>query len=277
MVTVNLSITGLNISVAPEDTPQFLPSASDKTTSEASVSRIAISIFDANTDTLVKSITETSSSSDFGQDKTITLPTGSYKVVVVAHAVINDTDPVATITSPSAVSFGSVILANPTYTKVQQVTIVDATSQTVTIDMGTRRNASFALLFADANPSDVAKLQFIISPSDNPYTDLIIDPSSGLATQQWCYQRTWTFANLSKFKNTKGVTFTLPLALTATSQNLDIIINALSNSDVVLYTRTLEDVPLQQAHRTLATGNFFNTLTAPLTYDITEITDTISI
>lgn len=77
---------------------------------------------------------------------------------------------------------------------------------------------------------------------------------------------------------TRNGVFNVPLMLTATTQTLDVTINALSATDEVLYTRTLPNVPFQQGHKTLAKGTFFSPgVTSTLTFDITMVNDTISL
>ena len=276
-VDVTIALSGIDIQITPENAPRHAPMASDKNASQAKVKRIALSIYDATTDTLVKSFTETNTDSNFGQDTTLRLRAGSYKFVAVAHGVAATSDPVATINTVSEVSFGSMLVANPTYTTVQNVTISGNTTQTVTIDMGTRKNATFAVKITDDTPSDVAGIELIVSPTSTAYTDLKVAPSTGFAAAQWKYSKSFTLVgcNITSLTNQ---TFNVPLMLTAVSQQLDVTINVFDSSNATIYTRTLENVTLQQGHKTLASGTFFSPeATIGLNFDITEITDNISL
>lgn len=278
-VDVTVSLAGLDIQITPEDAPRRAPMESDQNATQAKVKRIALNIYDLN-GTLIQSETQNYDvdADNFGNAMTFRLAAGSYKFVAVAHAVADATDPVATINSVSEISFGATTVANPTYTTVQDVTISGNTTQSVVIDMGTRKNSSFAIALTDANPAEVAKLQVIASPASTAYTNLVVNPATGLATSQWKYEKTWVFAQLNNFTNTMGKNFTLPLMLTATTQTLDFTINALSATDEVLFTRTLTNVTVQQAHKTMATGTFFSPeTTSSFVFDITEIVDNISL
>lgn len=278
MVDVTVNLSGIDIQVTPEDAPSRMPAASDKGASEAGVKRIALSVFNLN-DSLITSVTQNQDvdAANFGQPITFRLPVGSYKFVAVAHTVAATSDPVATINSVTEFSLGSAIVGNPTYSTVQDVTISGNTAQSVTIDMGTRKNATFTAKLTDDNPSDVTKLQLIVSPASNAYSDLKVNPLTGLAASQWKYEKTFVFSTLG-ITTVKNKTFNVPLMLTAASQTLDVTINALSATDEVLYTRTLQNVTLQQGHKTLATGTFFSPeVTGTFTFDITEITDNISL
>lgn len=204
------------------------------------------------------------------------IPIGSYKFVAVADTSTSTAD-VATINAVNEVSFGSAPVCNPTYTAVQDVTIAGNTTQNVTVDMGTRKNATFAAMFKDDNPSDVTKIQIIISPDSTAYSDLKVNPSTGLAVALWKYEKTFNLTTLG-VTTVKDNRFSVPLMLTAASQTLVVTVNALSATDEVLYTRTLNDVPLQQGHLTLATGTFFSPeATNTFSFDVTEVTDNISL
>lgn len=270
MVDVKVALSGIDIQVTPED--------AKSTASEAGVKRIALSVFDLN-GTQITSTTQNQDvdAANFGQPVTFRLPVGTYKFVAVAHGASSASVPVATINSVTEFSLGSVEISGKTYSIVQDVTISGNTTQSVTIDMDTRKNASFGAWFTDANPSDVKKIQMIVAPESAVYTDLKVNPSTGYAASQWKYTKIYDMV-AENIPSTKNGIFNVPLMLTAATQTLDVTINALSATDEVLYTRTLPNVPFQQGHKTLAKGTFFSPeATGSFTFDITEINDTISL
>lgn len=270
MVDVKVALSGIDIQVTPED--------AKSTASEAEVKRIALSVFDLNGN-LITSATQNQDvdAANFGQPMTFRLPVGSYKFVAVAHGASSASVPVATINSVTEFSLGSVEVNSRTYSTVQDVTISGNTTQSVTINMGTRKNATFGAWFTDANPSDVKKIQLIVAPESAVYTDLKVNPSTGYAASQWKYTKTYDMV-AENIPGTRNGVFNVPLMLTATTQTLDVTINALSATDEVLYTRTLQNVPFQQGHKTLAKGTFFSPeVTSTFTFDITQVNDTISL
>lgn len=269
---VTVSLAGINIS------KESYTRASDKSATEAGVKRIALSVFDLN-GTLITSVTQDqhADAANFGQPMTFRLPVGSYKFVAVAHGASSASIPVATINSVTEYSRSTERVSNPTYSTVQDVTVSGNTTQSVIINMGTRKNASFGAWFTDANPSDVKKIQLIVAPESAAYTDLKVNPSTGYAASQWKYTKTYDMV-AENIPGTRNGIFNVPLMLTATTQTLDVTINALSETDEVLYTRTLPNVTFQQGHRVLAKGTFFSPeATGSFTFDITEINDTISL
>lgn len=276
MVDVTISFAGIDVQVTPEDAPSRLPAASDKGVTDAKVKRIALSVFDLN-GVLIKSAKQNKNAdaTDFGTI-TMRIPIGGYVFVAVADTSTSTAD-VATINSVSEVSFGSAQVCNPTYTALQIVNIEGNTTQNVTVDMGTRKNATFAAQFKDDNPSDVTKIQIIISPDSTAYSDLKVNPSTGLAAAQWKYERTFDLTAL-QVTTVKNKNFNLPLMLTSEIQIIDVTINALSATDKILYTRTIGNVPFEQAHKTVATGTFFSPeVTTSFSFDITEETYDISL
>ena len=278
MVDVTVDFSGIDIQVTPEDAPSRMPAASDKGPSDAKVKRIALSVFDLNGN-LITSATKNKDvdADNFDQPMTFRIPVGSYKFVAVAHSAASESVPVATINSVTEFSRGTEKVSNPTYSTVQDVTISGNTTQAVTIDMGTRKNASFGAWFTDANPSDVKKILLTVSPASNDYSDIKVNPLTGFAAAQWKYTKTYDMV-ARNIPSTKNGIFDVPLMLTATTQTLDVTINALSATDEVLYTRTPQNVPFQQGHKTLAKGTFFSPeATGSFTFDITEINDTISL
>ena len=127
MVDVTVSFSGIDVQVTPEDAPSRLPAASNKTTTQAKVKRIALSVYDLN-GVQIKSAKQNKNvnATDFGTIK-MRIPIGSYKFVAVADTSTATAD-VATINAVNEVSFGSARVCNPTYTAVQDVTIADNTT-----------------------------------------------------------------------------------------------------------------------------------------------------
>ena len=271
MVNVRIDFSGLSISTEAMKT-------SDQDANGAAVKRIVLSIYDMN-DNLIDSYTQNKDTdpTTFGQAITIRIPVGSYKFVAVAHNVAETTDAAATINSATEVSLGALTKLTPTYTKVQEVTIAGNTSQSVVVDFGTRRNALFSVHITDVTPDDVQKLQLIANPTGSDYTNLLVNPATGLAASSWRYSKTYALSEIGLTTFT-GTDFGVPLMLTAATQSLTVTINALASDNSVLYTRTLTSVPFQQAHRTLATGTFFSSnSSSSFVFDITQTTDDISL
>lgn len=276
MVDVTISFSGIDIQVIPENAPMRIPAANDKDVTQAKVKRIALSVYDATTGNLISLSVQNLNvdATDFGTI-TMRIPVGSYKFVAVADTSTS-TASVASINSVSEVSFGSVLVNNPTYTTVQDVTISGNTTQMVTIEMGTRKNAAFAIKITDATPDVVDSLEVKIAPASSVYTNLLVNPATGFATSQWQYRKIVDKTTAKGSFSNKNMNITL--MLTAVSQQLDVVVNAKNSNNEILFTRTLQNVPFQQGHRTVATGTFFSPeVSSSFTFDITQSSDTISL
>ncbi|MCQ2330257.1 MAG: FimB/Mfa2 family fimbrial subunit [Paludibacteraceae bacterium] len=275
MVDVTVSFTGIDIQVTPENAPMRIPAASDKNATQAKVKRISLSAYDATTGNLISSASQNQNTdaTNFGTI-TMRIPVGSYKFVAVADTVSSSSSII--INSISEISLGSAPVCNPTYTTVQDVTIAGNTSQVVIIDMGVRKNASIVIKTTDQTPATVDSLEVIIAPTSSFYTNLLVNPATGFATSQWKYRKSASKSVVSGSFMNKSML--IPLMLTAASQQINVVINAKNSNNEILFTRTLENVPFQQGHRTVASGTFFSPeATSSFTFDVTEISDNISL
>ena len=275
MVDVTVSFSGMDIQVTPEYAPSRMPAESDNDADQARVKRIALSVYNTLDDKLVKTVVQNANvdPDDFGIIE-MRIPVGSYKFVAVADTS-KSTDTIAVVNSISSVSFGSVIISNPTYTTVQEVIVEGNTTQNVIVEMGTRKNATFTVKITDKTPDEVDTFEVKVAPESDVYTNLLVDPATGYASQQWQYKKAVKISDVGTITKKN---FNIPLMLTASSQSVNVMLNAFDVNGDTLYTRTITDVPLQQGHRTVATGTFFSPeITTSFTFDVVEINDTISL
>lgn len=219
--------------------------------------RIDLTIFDTS-GSKVKTITQTTSDTNFGTIKD-TLSVGTYKFVAVATGNPNGSIPSATANSATELSFDA---CPPyfTYTAVKDVSLTQNIPQSVSVTFGKRKTSTLGIVITDPTPSEVTKLQMIVSPSSTEASPYLINPSDGLASKQSRYERTITLEELSKPTFTNQ-SLGLQLFLTAPEEQLDITINALDATGQVLFTRTKTSVTFRQATVTRATGTLFSSIT----------------
>ena len=99
---VTVSLVSINIS------GELYTRASDESATEASVKRIALSVFNLNDSVITSAIqNQDVDSANFGQPMTFRLPVGTYKFVAVAHGASSASVPVASINSVIEFSLGS--------------------------------------------------------------------------------------------------------------------------------------------------------------------------
>lgn len=258
-VTINLS--GLDFIIETNDTP-----ASRATAAEAKVASITLTAYN-NEGRVAFTITQAATDEGFG---TITtkIPVGTYTFVSVAHDASDSTTAIASTTE--ATYSGTMGFA--VYSATKQVTVSGNTSQSVQMEMGKRITSSFGVKITDPTPAEVESVQIIISPSAVKPTAYTFNPATGLAADDWRYERTIskTANNISTFTNKvlQG-----HLLLTKAEEQLDVQINVLDADNQVLYTRSKEGVTFRRATRTVATGTFFSaSSTGAFTFDTEENT-----
>lgn len=243
-VTINLS--GLDFIIAPDDAP-----TSRATATEAKIASITLTAYDSQGNATF-TITQSATDEGFG---TITtkIPVGTYTFVAIA----NDTsDTTAAISSTTEATLSGT-MGLGLYSASQQVVISGNTTQSVQMDMGKRITSSFGVKITDPTPDEVESVQIIISPSAVKPTAYTFNPATGLAANNWRYERTVskTSSNVTTFTNKvlQG-----HLLLTSPKQQLDVQINVLDTQGNVLYTRSKGGITFRQATRTIATGTFFS-------------------
>lgn len=245
-VTVHLTSDG-----GLELTHEPISRASDKSPADAHMTNIDLKVFD-NSGNVKKTISQVSTDQNFGTIN-CRIPAGTYQFVVVA----NSRSTAANISSATSATLP--VVGGAVYSKVQSVTLSGNTSQTVNIEMGPRKNTTFRVKITDETPSNVEKLQLIVSPAKTAAASLTFNPATGFETTQKKYE-----VEVLKTQTPNGtftnVLLSVNFMLTAATEQLDVTVNALSSSDQVLFTRTLTGVSLKQGEYTTATGTFFSAL-----------------
>ena len=239
LTDVTINFTDLDISLVPDITRA--------TASEAKLSRILFTIFDASGNS-VYTTTQTSSDANFGTIST-PLHVGSYTFSAVA---LGSTESTIAIADNATATFSG----NPpfaTYSTTKEVTIAGNSSQEVTMAFGKRITTTLGITITDDTPAEVQKMQIIISPSASKPTLYSIDPSTGFASDTWRYERT-----IEKATTFTGTKYGLMLFLTSATQQLDFTVNMLSATGEVLYTRTKAGVTFNKSASTNAIGTFFS-------------------
>lgn len=256
LTDVTITFTDLDINIVPD--------VSRATASEAKLSRILLTIFDASGNS-VYTTTQTSSDANFGTIST-PLHVGSYTFSAVA---VGSTESTIAIADNATATFSS----NPpfaTYSTTKEVTIAGNSSQEVTMAFGKRITTTLGITITDDTPAEVQNMQIIVSPSASKSTSYSIDPSTGFASDTWRYERT-----IEKATTFTGTKYGLMFFLTSATQHLDFTVNMLSATGEVLYTRTKTGVTFNKSASTNATGTFFSSTSGiTFTFDTAEAPST---
>lgn len=257
LTDVTITFPDLDITMMPDD------ATTRATASEAKVKSIILSVFDSS-DNLVFTTTQTSADASFGIIST-RIPVGDY--TFTALAVANTSADIA-ISNKTTATFSA---APPleTFSTSQEVSITGNTTQSVTMTFGKRITTTLYVKVTDATPSEVQKMQIIVSPSATKPSVYSINPSTGFAAETWRYERTVEKSGTVTTFTNQNVA--LMFFLTSNSEQLDFTVNMLSATDEVLYTRTKTGVTFNRSAKTIATGTFFSSQSAAtFDFDTTE-------
>ena len=241
--------------------------ASDKNVTEASINRVAFSVFDKN-NKVVYSEKSVETDSAFGTFSFLVIP-GDYTFVTVAHKASGKDDAAADIQSLSAATITTSKLLN-TYSSHKEVRVEAHRTQSFSVECGKRRTSTFKLLCTDETPANVASCEIILNPSASYSTSYTFDPSTGLISEQQQYKNTFNVADI-KAKTFKGVSLSVQCLLTAETQSIDITVNMKDAEGETVKSRTFNNVEMKPHRDTKATGPFFHsTVNGSFLFDTTD-------
>lgn len=266
--TVNVTFTGLDISITPD---QKANSPLRVSATKAGVTRIAFKVFDATGKEVYSEDKNVGSDNDFDH-VVCPLHVGKYTFVAVAHKSKLLDSPVATVTSADESLLTESYVPKFVFAKTMDVTVAGNTTQNVTMEFGKRITTSFNLKVKDDYPDEVTKVRLTANSSKpKATTPFAFSPATGFAPSDLSYTNTIIRAeNLSSFT---GKDIGLNFFLTSDEQKMDIVINMLNDADEVLYTRTLSNLTFRRHSTTRATGTFF-TASVTTTFDFDTEDDT---
>lgn len=200
--------------------------------------RLNVAIFDAD-GTKVKTVAQKDTDSDFGT-VALTLSTGSYQLVVIAH----NCDGSATITSTEKVTFPSNKVTDTFYYYGDLVVTDSKQSYDLTL---TRAVAMFRLVLTDDEiPSTVSKFKFYYTGGSSTFS-----PKDGYG----CVNSKQTEIRTVVDGVTTFDIFTLPHAEEDVLTKLTI--TALDANENTVKERIFENVPVTRNQITRYTGSFF--------------------
>lgn len=266
--TVNVTFTGLDISITPD---QKANSPLRVSATKAGVTRIAFKVFDATGKEVYSEDKNVGSDNDFDH-VVCPLHVGKYTFVAVAHKSKLLDSPVATVTSADESLLTESYVPKFVFAKTMDVTVAGNTTQNVTMEFGKRITTSFNLKVKDDYPDEVTKVRLTANSSKpKAMTPFAFSPATGFAPSDLSYTNTIIRAeNLSSFT---GKDIGLNFFLTSDEQKMDIVIDMLNDANEVLYTRTLSDLTFHRHSTTRATGTFF-TASVTTTFDFDTEDDT---
>lgn len=218
-------------------------------------SRITFAFF--QDDEKIKQVSQKASDDGFG-NLTVSLPSGSYKFVVLAH---NGTDN-PTVTSLDKITFGNNGKLADTFYYYGEL---DATeSKDVNLSLK-RVVAMVRFIITDAVPADVKKMKFEYTGGSSS-----LNATTGLGCVKSQQEETFTVEEAAHTGQSQYEIYTIPHA---TDGTLKLTVKALMNDDEEYKKQTFEDVPVTINKITKYTGKFFENTQKPGEMKISLNTD----
>lgn len=195
----------------------------------------------------VKQVSQKSSDSGFGS-LTVSLPSGSYKMVVLAH---NGTD-TPTVTSLNKITFGNNGKLSDTFYYYGELNATESKEVSLSLK---RAVAMVRFIATDAVPSEVKKMKFEYTGGSSS-----LDATTGLGCVNSKQEETFTVENSAHTRQSQYEIYTFPHA---TDGTLKLTVTALMGEDVEYKKQTFEEVPVTINKITKYTGKFFENTQKP--------------
>ena len=175
----------------------------------------------------------------------LSLPMGSYTMVVIGHG-LNDGEPAVTLTSPTSASFGD-YPARETFACTEGVNINSSSA----IDIGVtleRIVTKLQVASSDARVEGAVSVRMTFAAGGKAFS-----PASGLALSD------------SGFSNTVGISSAVGatslsnsyLFLSSDDQDIDVTLETLDADGNTLFSKTITGVPFQRNRVTILTGAMY--------------------
>lgn len=173
----------------------------------------------------------------------LSLPIGSYTMIVIAHT---GTVPF-TIASPTVATCGDIRLPD-VFVATQAVNVTSTAAVNLSAELN-RVVARLGVTSTDNRTADAAKLRMTFAKGGRNF-----NPSTGLATTNT------GFANTVTFSQAVGATVSVAslLFLASDEQTMNATLETLDADDNVLFTKTVNNIPLKRNRTTILSGKLFS-------------------
>lgn len=194
--------------------------------------------------TLYKSVQQESENSDFGSISLENVTYGSYIIVAVGHKCSVH----ATFYSPSKVDFGGKVAETFVAYMPLEVNYATASSQSLTMN---RITGKFVINATDAQPSNVATVEFLISNGAAEF-----NPSTGLAFASSSEVRT-VIVDASTHAGETNLLYSFNTFLPQNEATISVIVNFKDLEGKIIYTHSFDSAPMKVNRQTIYSGEVY--------------------
>lgn len=177
----------------------------------------------------------------------LSLPMGSYTMVVLANGLGSAGTDVLTLTSPTQAGY-TTDFVRETFAVTQAVNI----SNNAPVDISATLNrivAKLALFSSDGRTANAASIRTTFSAGSKAF-----NPTTGLATSDAGYAITIPISSSVGQTSGSGVY----IFLTSDEQDINVTIETLDSDGNTLFSKTVEDVPFKRNRQTNLTGRMYS-------------------
>lgn len=200
--------------------------------------RIDFAIFDGSGK--VKGINQKVDDDKFGT-LSLSLPAGSYQVVIVAHSGGG----AATISSPQEIKFKDNKMTD-TFYYYGEIDLDNNSNYDITLQ---RAVAKFRLVISDKTPDNISQMKFYYTGGSSTFNAQTGFGSVNSRQTEIREVEASAYTGSSQYE-----IYTLPHI---TEDELKIVVSALDSSGATIYEKTFQEVPVTINQVTQYTGNFF--------------------
>lgn len=237
--TAPVSVTVKDFAVSLEDLPSKTPQT---VTSYSGITAITFAIFSGDTQVYKNTQERAQSGASFGSFSR-TLEFGTYTVVAVGYGL--QSGDTFFLTSPTAAGF-TTERARETFCATDTFTVSDTAP--INLDLTLQRIVSQLYVNSTDNRSAAAtKVRVTYAAGERKF-----NPTTGLATEDTGFSVTSSISDNKPIGVNCGYLF-----LAADQQEMDITIETLDNSNNVLFTKVVKDVPFRRNRKTVLSGPLF--------------------
>ena len=181
----------------------------------------------------------------FGQFS-CSLPIGTYTLVAIGRANFEGDE--FSLTSPTSASYSSE-RPRETFCYTQTVTITNTSPLNLSITLN-RIVSAFKIVSTDNRPAEITKVRTTYHKGSKSFS-----PTSGLGLDDE------GFSQINNPSTAVGapIGVTSYVFLTSDEETMDVTIEALNNNNVVLYSKTLQNVTFKRNRMTKGQGTVFST------------------
>ena len=181
----------------------------------------------------------------FGQFS-CSLPIGTYTLVAIGRANFEGDE--FSLTSPTSASYSSE-RPRETFCYTQTVTITNTSPLNLSITLN-RIVSAFKIVSTDNRPAEITKVRTTYHKGSKSFS-----PTSGLGLDDE------GFSQINNPSTAVGapIGVTSYVFLTSDEETMDVTIEALNNNNVVLYSKTLQNVTFKRNRMTRGQGTVFST------------------